>query len=158
LKWKKINLKVVTVNVNLLIEKIENPAPAELQPEDVVDNNAPPAQQPAEVPVEPPAESQPIEAPDVKNQEELKGAEEKARKTFITDKKEAEAGEYKLPFTLHDLLIPGGKPAKLAKIPDVSVSDLRIPEILFRFKFRDPTPVILLVGGKGARAYFSEKS
>jgi hypothetical protein len=76
-----------------------------------------------------------------------------ARKTFITDKEgKAEAGEYKMPFTIHDLLIPGGKPAKLSKIPDPSLPDLRISEILFRFKFRDPTPVILLIGGWGTRA------
>ena len=77
-----------------------------------------------------------------------------ARKTFITDKEgKVERGEYKVPFTLHDLLIPGGKAAKLAKIPDVSVGDLRLSEILFRFKFREATPVILLIGGMGTRAY-----
>ena len=78
--------------------------------------------------------------------------EKAARKTFITDK-QAEAGEYKPPFTIHDLLIPGGKPAKLARIPDVKVPDLRLSELLFRFKFRDPTPAIVLVGGWGTRAY-----
>jgi hypothetical protein len=85
-------------------------------------------------------------------EEEIKQDSE-ARKTFITDKEgKVERGEYKVPFTLHDLLIPGGKAAKLAKIPDISVTDLRLSEILFRFKFREPTPVILLIGGMGTRA------
>ena len=98
----------------------------------------------AELQAEGEAEGQPMEKPDK--------VEAAARKTFITDK-QAEAGEYKPPFTIHDLLIPGGKPAKLARIPDPKLPDLRLTELLFRFKFRDPTPVIMLVGGWGARAY-----
>ncbi len=155
MKWKR-KKKVVTVIRNTTIELSQQ-----------LDEGSPAADGPEESP-EPAPESKeaskelppPSEAAAKVEPEEAKDPTAKqdkiARKTFITDKEageaKVEAGEYKLPFTLHDLLIPGGKPAKLAKIPDVSVSDLRLPEILFRFKFRDPTPVILLIGGRGARA------
>eukprot|EP00826_Nyctotherus_ovalis_P057204 TRINITY_DN7813_c0_g7_i1.p3 TRINITY_DN7813_c0_g7~~TRINITY_DN7813_c0_g7_i1.p3 ORF type:complete len:153 (-),score=46.98 TRINITY_DN7813_c0_g7_i1:699-1157(-) len=134
------NLEGVPVRSGQIPENASAPLPPDNEPQD-------------EDPLDH-AEAAEVFAPyEIKDNEELK-QDDAARKTFITDKEgKVERGEYKVPFTLHDLLIPGGKAAKLAKIPDVSVGDLRLSEILFRFKFREPTPVILLIGGMGTRAY-----
>ena len=69
---------------------------------------------------------------------------EKEPDTFITGKEKEQA--YVQTFSLHEVLIPAGKPAKLVKIPDIDNKDLRASEILFKLKISEPTPTILLTG------------
>ena len=68
------------------------------------------------------------------------------KRTFVTGEKEKAIVEYKPQYALHDILIPGGQPAKLVKIPDPTHPHLSIQEILTKLKFRNPQPVILLIG------------
>ena len=69
---------------------------------------------------------------------------EKPADTFITGKDKEQA--YVQAYTLHEIIIPSGKPAKLVKIPDINNKDLRATEILFKLKITDPTPTILVAG------------
>ena len=70
--------------------------------------------------------------------------QEAFRKTFITEKKQgAELGDL---WTLHDMQIPMGMPAKLIRIQDPSHQDFRISEVADRLKFVQPTPVVILSG------------
>ncbi len=71
------------------------------------------------------------------------------RKTFITDNQGKNAEEDS--WTLHDMMIPGGQPAKLVRIHNPNGRDLRISEIADRLKFIAPTPVIILAGAKSER-------
>lgn len=71
------------------------------------------------------------------------------RKTFITDNQKRDSDEES--WTLHDMMIPGGQPAKLIRIHNPQGSDLRISEICDRLKFVQPTPVICLAGAKSER-------
>jgi hypothetical protein len=123
---------------------LKNVEEAKLEATDVKKDEEPQAEEPA-------AEAQPEEDAELKEEKTDQKVEEAARKTFITGENKVDAGEYKQPFIIHDLLIPGGKTAKLARIPDITLADLRISELLFRFKFREPTPVILLIGGWGTK-------
>jgi hypothetical protein len=71
------------------------------------------------------------------------------RKTFITqDNKKEQATLY----TLHDMMIPAGRTAKLVRIPNPNAEDFRITEPLDKLKFVDPTPVIILAGAMTDRA------
>ena len=91
-----------------------------------------------------------------KNKDPYEGDDDKYqehfRKTFITENQrmadEAEADT----FTLHDMLIPSGKTAKLVRVPDITDEDFRVTEIGDRLKFTDPTPVIILAGCMTERA------
>jgi len=64
-------------------------------------------------------------------------------KTFMTMPKNTDSNP---PYTLHDLLFPAGKVAKLCKIVEPTNPGLRFREALNRFGFQQPTPVILLAG------------
>ncbi|MCQ2816794.1 MAG: hypothetical protein MJ252_05960 [archaeon] len=60
--------------------------------------------------------------------------------------------EVQLPFdphdlyTFHDLIVPGGKNARLCLINEPFNKNLRITEIADHFQFYEPTPVIVLIG------------
>ena len=49
-------------------------------------------------------------------------------------------------FSFHDMIVPGGKNAKLCMINDPFNKNLRATEIADHFKFYEPTPVIVLIG------------
>lgn len=49
-------------------------------------------------------------------------------------------------YTFHDLIVPGGKNARLCLINEPFNKNLRITEIADHFQFYEPTPVILLIG------------
>lgn len=59
----------------------------------------------------------------------------------------------KSPWTLHDMIIPAGKTAKLIRIKDPKDPDFRISEICDKVKFVNASPVIILAGGMTQRAY-----
>lgn len=60
--------------------------------------------------------------------------------------------EVSLPFnshdlySFHDLIVPGGKNARLCLINEPFNKNLRITEIADHFQFYEPTPVIVLIG------------
>jgi len=71
------------------------------------------------------------------------------RRTFITqDNKKEQAALY----TLHDMMIPAGRTAKLVRVPDPNSEDFRITEPLDKLKFVEPTPCIILAGAMSDRA------
>ena len=49
-------------------------------------------------------------------------------------------------YTFHDLIVPGGKNARLCLINEPFNKNLRITEIADHFQFYEPTPVIVLIG------------
>ena len=55
-------------------------------------------------------------------------------------------------YTLHDIIIPAGRTAKLVRIPDPYSEDFRITEICDKLKFVDPSPVIIMAGAMTQRA------
>jgi len=55
-------------------------------------------------------------------------------------------GDQKSPWTLHDMLIPAGKTAKLIKIRNPNDADFRISEVCDKLKFIKEAPVIILSG------------
>lgn len=65
------------------------------------------------------------------------------RKTFITENKAAKEED---TWTLHEMAIPQGQPAKLIRITDPNSKDFRASEVADRLKFIQPTPVIVLAG------------
>jgi len=68
--------------------------------------------------------------------------------TFVTQKKEEEKpGE--APWTINDLLFPGGKVAKLCRIMNPRSKDIKIGEILKRCGINESLPVIMLAGAEG---------
>jgi hypothetical protein len=76
--------------------------------------------------------------------------QEHFRKTFITEnQKETELKE---AWSLHDMMIPAGNTVKLVRIPDHADPDFRISEVCDKFKFTQPTPVIILAGAMTQRA------
>ena len=76
--------------------------------------------------------------------------QEHFRKTFITEnQKETEVKE---AWTLHDMMIPAGATVKLVRIPDHADPDFRISEVCEKFKWNQPTPVIILAGAMTQRA------
>lgn len=60
--------------------------------------------------------------------------------------------ESKQNWTLHDMIIPAGKTAKLIRIKDPMDPDFRVSEICDKLKFVNPTPVIVLAGAMTQRA------
>lgn len=72
------------------------------------------------------------------------------RKTFITQDKGKK--EVVSLYTLHDMMIPAGRTAKLVRVPDPNVEDFRVTEPLDKLKFVEPTPVIILAGAMTERA------
>ena len=72
------------------------------------------------------------------------------RKTFITENQKE--GESKECWSLHDMMIPAGKQAKLIRIPNIDDQDFRVSEVCDRLKFNNPTPVIILGGAMTGRA------
>ena len=59
--------------------------------------------------------------------------------------------ETKEILSFHDLIIPGGKNAKLCLVVDPFAKTLRVTEIADHFKFHEPTPVIMLIGANTNR-------
>lgn len=55
-------------------------------------------------------------------------------------------------FSVHDMMIPAGKVAKLVRIPNITDESFRISEVCNHLKFVDPTPVIILAGAMTERA------
>lgn len=53
---------------------------------------------------------------------------------------------------MHDLLIPGGKSAKMIKVTNPRISTEEISEICDKLKFMEPTPVVVLAGAMTNRA------
>lgn len=72
------------------------------------------------------------------------------RKTFITQDKNKK--EQATLYTLHDMMIPAGRTAKLVRVPDPNIEDFRVTEPLDKLKFVEPTPVIILAGAMSERA------
>lgn len=72
------------------------------------------------------------------------------RKTFITQDKGKK--EQVSLYTLHDMMIPAGRTAKLVRVPDPNSEDFRVTEPLDKLKFIEPTPVIILAGAMTERA------
>jgi hypothetical protein len=62
--------------------------------------------------------------------------QEHFRKTFITENQRMvdDEGEPN-SFTLHEMMIPAGKTAKLVRIPDQGHKDFRVSEVGDRLKF-----------------------
>jgi len=60
--------------------------------------------------------------------------------------------EHKVTFTLHDIMIPAGKTAKLIRIPDPYIPEFRVSEVCDKLKLIDAAPVIILAGAWGTRA------
>jgi hypothetical protein len=58
----------------------------------------------------------------------------------------------KANWTLHDMIIPAGKTAKLIRIKNPQEPDFRISEICDKIKFVNAAPVILLTGAMTQRA------
>lgn len=76
------------------------------------------------------------------------------RKTFITEnQKKPGVDQTKSAWTLHDMIIPAGKTAKLIRIKSPGDKDFRISEICDKLKFINATPVIVLAGAMTQRAY-----
>jgi len=66
--------------------------------------------------------------------------------TFLTQTKQ----DVSTAYTLHDMLFPGGILSKLCKVKDAGSKLLNVGDILYRFKFYEPLPVIVLSGAKEA--------
>jgi 3-polyprenyl-4-hydroxybenzoate decarboxylase len=62
------------------------------------------------------------------------------------------AEESKQNWTLHDMIIPAGKTAKLIRIKNPHDPDFRISEIADKIKFVNAAPVIILAGAMTQRA------
>jgi hypothetical protein len=74
---------------------------------------------------------------------------ENFRKTFITTH-QAEV-EQSPAFTLHDIMIPAGRTAKLVRVPEPYKEDFRISEPCDKLKLNEAAPVIILAGGLGIK-------
>jgi len=72
------------------------------------------------------------------------------RKTFITQDKNKK--EQVNLYTLHDMMIPAGRTAKLVRVADPTAEDFRVTEPMDKLKFVEPTPVIILAGAMTDRA------
>lgn len=57
-----------------------------------------------------------------------------------------------MTYTLHDIMIPAGKTAKLIRVPDPNSPDFRISEVCDKLKLIEAAPVIILAGAWGNRA------
>ncbi len=73
-----------------------------------------------------------------------------SQKIFMTDYKILNFDNKDL-FSFHDLIVPGGKNAKLCLINDPFNKNLRVTEIADHFKFYEPTPAIVLIGANTKR-------
>jgi len=69
----------------------------------------------------------------------------KEKKIFMTDNQLSKF-DNPILFTFHDMIVPGGKNAKLCMLTDPYNKNLRVTEIADHFKFYEPTPVIVLIG------------
>jgi hypothetical protein len=77
-------------------------------------------------------------------------AQNSNQKIFMTDYKLANF-DNKDFFTFHDLIIPGGKNAKLCLVNDPFNKNIRVTEIADHFKFYEPKPTIVLIGANTKR-------
>lgn len=55
-------------------------------------------------------------------------------------------GQPKQQWTLHDMIIPAGKTAKLVRIKHPGDKEFRVSEICDKLKFINAAPVIILAG------------
>jgi hypothetical protein len=55
-------------------------------------------------------------------------------------------GESKSTWTLHEMMIPAGKTAKLVRIKNPFDNDFRVSEVCDKLKLVKPAPVIILAG------------
>ncbi len=60
--------------------------------------------------------------------------------------------ESKANWTLHDMIIPAGKTAKLIRIKNPQDPDFRVSEVADKIKFVNAAPVIILAGAMTQRA------
>lgn len=92
---------------------------------------------------------------DNKEEDPYKGNEDQYqdhfRKTFITENQKKEDKGRQL-WTLHDMIIPAGKTAKLVRIGNPFEQEFRAAEICDRLKIIKPAPVIILAGAMTQRA------
>ena len=79
------------------------------------------------------------------NKPKLEDEEETKKKIFMTDYKLINFDNKEI-FTFHDMIIPGGKNAKLCLINEPGNKNLRVTEIADHYKFYEPTPTIVLIG------------
>ena len=77
--------------------------------------------------------------------------QEHFRKTFITENQKMveDIGE---SFSVHDMMIPAGRMAKLVRVSDITDDGFRVAEVCNRLKLNEPTPVIILAGAMTERA------
>jgi hypothetical protein len=68
-------------------------------------------------------------------------------KTFITD--HHAAIEQSPTFTLHDIMIPAGRTAKLVRVPEPYKEDFWVSEVCDKLKLNEAAPVIILAGAMG---------
>jgi hypothetical protein len=63
------------------------------------------------------------------------------------DKKEEK--KFVQPYTTNDLLFPNGRAAKLCRISNHRSKDVKVGDVLARFKIAENNPVILMIGNDG---------
>ena len=81
---------------------------------------------------------------------EIDALDEKQKKTLLMTEVPL-AFDSKDLFTFHDLIVPGGKNAKLCLVNEPFNKNLRVTEIADHFSFYEPTPVIVLIGANTKR-------
>jgi hypothetical protein len=67
------------------------------------------------------------------------------KKIFMTENQLFKYDNKEL-FIFNDMIIPGGKNAKLCVVNDPYNKNMRVTEIADHFKFYEPNPVIVLIG------------
>lgn len=53
-----------------------------------------------------------------------------------------------MPWTLHDMMVPGGRTAKLIRVPVPASRDFAVDELADKFNWASPAPVIVLAGAE----------
>jgi len=72
------------------------------------------------------------------------------KRTFITTHNNVKDDEN--TYTLHDIIIPAGRTAKLIRVPDPYSQDFRVSEVCDKLKFIEGSPIIILAGAYTQRA------
>lgn len=81
--------------------------------------------------------------------EDEKEYQDHFRRTFITTHQKEEE---RVPmYSLHDIMIPAGRTAKLVRLPDPMNEGFRISEVCDKLKFVEAAPVIILSGSMGTK-------
>lgn len=87
----------------------------------------------------------------VNNIDKIKNKNKTNNKKIFMTEKEILKFDNKDLFTFHDLIVPGGKNARLCLVNEPYNKNLRITDIADNFKFYEPTPVIVLIGANTKR-------